>query len=63
MKLNLNLKHTLLKNYLEQEVRKENSKLKDSISGIQYMYDLELSIYTKNQKGEIIKSEDKIILC
>ena len=45
------------KTYLEQEVNKEDSKLKEAISGIQYQYDLELSIYTKDQNGEIFKSD------
>lgn len=48
---------TSFKNYLEEEIKKEDSELKDAISGIQYSYDLELSIYTKNQNGNIIKSD------
>lgn len=45
------------KTYLETELAKEDSELKDAISGIQYSYDLDLTIYTKNQDGKIIKSD------
>lgn len=43
--------------YLEEELAKDDSPLKDAISGIQYAYDLNISIYTKNQDGNIIKSD------
>ena len=45
------------KTYLEAEMQKEGSTLKDAISGIQYSYNLDLDIYTKNQDGDIIKSD------
>ncbi len=43
--------------YLESELAKEDSPLKDAITGIQYAYSLGLSVYTKNQDGEVIKSD------
>ncbi len=43
--------------FIEQELAKEDSPLKDAISGIQYSYDINIPIYTKNQDGEIIKSD------
>ena len=46
-----------LKVYIENELQKEDSPLYGAISGIQYSYDLDLEIYTKNQDGEIIKSD------
>jgi len=45
------------KKYLESEIEKEDSKLNNAISGIQYSYDLELDIYTKNIDNQIIKSD------
>ena len=45
------------KTYLETELAKEDSPLKDAITGIQYAYSLGLSVYTKNQDGEVIKSD------
>lgn len=45
------------KTYLETEVKKEDSQLKSAISGIQYMYDLELSIYTRDENEKIFKSD------
>ena len=43
--------------YLEEELKKDDSKLKDALSGIRYGYDLDLAVYTKNQDGDIIKSD------
>ena len=45
------------KKHLETEVKKEDSALNQAISGIQYFYNLELSVYTENQNGNIIKSD------
>ena len=45
------------KKYLETELTKEDSSLKDALSGIRYSYDLNLAVYTKNQDGQIIKSD------
>jgi len=45
------------KTYLEQEVKNEEGKLKDAISGIHYQYDLELSIFAKDKNGKLFKSD------
>ncbi len=45
------------KRFLEGELAKEGSVLKNAVMGVQYSYDLDFSIYTKNQDGEIIKSD------
>lgn len=45
------------KAYLEEELEKEDSPLREAISAIQYTYDLDLTIYTENADGEIIKSD------
>lgn len=45
------------KEYLESELSKEDSKLKNAISAIQYTYNINLTIYTKNADGKIIKSD------
>ncbi len=50
------------KTFLEAEMQKEDSKLKDAISGIQYSYHLNLAIYTKNQDGKIIKSDTAALM-
>ena len=41
------------KKFLEREVADENSKLHGAIAGLQYQYDLDLSVYAKNDNGEI----------
>ncbi len=46
-----------LKTYIEKEIQNEESPLYGAISGIQYSYDLDLAIYTKNPDGKIIKSD------
>ena len=46
------------KSYLENELAaKETSTLYPAISGIQYSYDLPLTVYTKNVDGNIIASD------
>ena len=41
------------KTFLEAEMLKDDSKIKDAITGVQYSYNLNLSVYTKNQDGKI----------
>ncbi|MBR4342047.1 MAG: FtsX-like permease family protein [Lachnospiraceae bacterium] len=43
--------------YIENERKDPNSKLSSALSGIQYAYDTNLNIYTKNVDGEIILSD------
>ena len=45
------------KSHLEGELDKEDSQLKDALSGIQYTYSLTPTVYTKNADGKIIKSD------
>lgn len=45
------------KTYLDGELEKKDSKLNSAIAGVQYSYDLDLLVYTKNQQGEIMKAD------
>lgn len=45
------------KKYLEEQIKVEGSDLNIGVSGIQYTYNMNLAIYTKNIDGEIIKSD------
>lgn len=45
------------KKFLEEEVAKEDSELHSAIAGLQYSYDLNLNVYTKNPDGDIIESD------
>ena len=45
------------KTYLEGERDKEGSALSQALAGIQYGYDLDLQIYTKNIDGNILRSD------
>ena len=52
------------KKYIEKEYADENSEsgLHDAINGIQYSYNLDLLIYTKNVDGMIIRSDSQELL-
>ena len=45
------------KKYLEEQIKIEGSDLQIAVSGIQYTYNMNLAIYTKNVDGNIIKSD------
>lgn len=45
------------KEYIETQRADENSKLHTALSGVQYTYDLDLNVYTKNVDGSIIYSD------
>ena len=45
------------KKYLEEQIKIEGSDLQIAVSGIQYTYNMNLAIYTKNIDGNIIKSD------
>ncbi len=45
------------KAHLESEINKEGSKLNGAVSGVQYTYNLNFAVYTKNTDGKIIKSD------
>ncbi len=50
------------KKYIEEQRHDENSKLHDALTGVQYGYDLNLLIYTKNIDGDIIHSDSQELL-
>ncbi len=50
------------KEYIETEYAKEDSALKQAISGIQYTYALDLLVYTENVDGTIISSDTQELL-
>ena len=50
------------KKYLDKEVANENSELSAAVNGIQYTYNLDLQIYTKNVDGKIVRSDLEKIL-
>lgn len=45
------------KAYLEDELAKENSPLRNAVMGIQYEYSISPVVYTKNPDGKIVKSD------
>ena len=50
------------KEYIETQRADENSKLHTALSGVQYGYDLDLLIYTKNVDGTIIRSDRQALM-
>ena len=48
--------------FLEEELQKEGSDLNKAITGVQYVYDVELPIYTKNVEGKIVKSDTEQLM-
>lgn len=45
------------KAFIEEERNKKDSDLQQALNGVQYGYDLDLQVYTKNVDGEIIRSD------
>jgi len=50
------------KEYIETQRADENSKLHTALSGVQYTYDLDLMIYTRNVDGDIIRSDRQTLM-
>ena len=50
------------KEFLENQLKDENSKLYDAVTGIQYTYNLNIPIYAKNIDGKIVKSDTSELL-
>lgn len=52
------------KDYIEQERAEEGSEseLNEAISGVQYTYDMDMRIYTKNVDGTIIQSDSETLM-
>ena len=53
---------TAFKQFLEAELDKDGSDLKNAVSGVQYTYSLSPAIYTKNTDGKIIKSDTNVLM-
>ncbi|WP_265442690.1 ATP-binding cassette domain-containing protein [Acetivibrio straminisolvens] len=49
------------KEYIEKEKANENSKLAAALAGVQYGYDIDLLIYTKNVDDAIIRSDREVM--
>lgn len=50
------------KEYIEAERSEEGSSLSKAVNGVQYTYNLDMLIYTKNVDGNIIRSDTQEIL-
>jgi putative ABC transport system permease protein len=50
------------KEYIESERNDENSLLYDALNGVQYSYDFDMLIYTKNEDGEIILTDTEQLM-
>ena len=50
------------KKFIEDENKTEGTKLNESLNSIQYGYDVDLTIYTKNVDGDVIKSDTEEII-
>ncbi len=50
------------KEYLESERTKEDSELASAVTGIQYTYDTNMQVLTKNPDGEVIVSDAQSLL-
>ncbi len=50
------------KKYLTDSIKKTDHPLSQAVNGIQYSYQFDLQIYTKNVDGNIIRSDSKKIL-
>ena len=50
------------KAFIEAELNKEDNALSDAISGVQYTYDMDMLVYTKNVDGNIIHSDTQALM-
>ena len=50
------------KEYLQKEMQKEDGRLADALTGIQYTYNMDLLVYTKDPDGNIIYSDTQELL-
>ena len=50
------------KAFLEQQLKESDSDLNNAVNGIQYSYDLDLLVYTKNVDGKIVRSDAEELL-
>ena len=50
------------KKYIDEEYEKEGTRLSEALNGVQYSYDLDMLMYTKNVDGTIIRSDAEEML-
>jgi len=50
------------KTYIENERSNNSTELSEAINGIQYTYDIDMLIYTKNVDGTIIRSDSQTLM-
>ena len=50
------------KTYLEGQIADETTSLHSAVSGVQYVYNMELAVYTENVDGKIIKSDTNVLM-
>ncbi len=50
------------KAYIEHERAEEGNPLRDALSAVQYTYEPELLVYTKNTEGEVIRSDTQVLM-
>ncbi len=50
------------KEFIDTQLKSEDSRLNEALSGVQYTYDLNLLVYTKNVNGNIIYSDTRELL-
>jgi len=50
------------KEYIEKELKKEDTEISNAISGIQYTYDMDMQVYTENVDGTIIHSDTQALM-
>ncbi len=50
------------KSYIEKELADETSELSQAVSGVQYTYDLDMLVYTKNVDGTIIQADSQALM-
>lgn len=50
------------KQYLEKQIKNQDTDLYNAVNGVQYSYDLDMQIYTENVDGDIIRSDLEKIL-
>lgn len=50
------------KEFIETELEKEDGKFSQAVNGVQYTYDMDMLIYTKDTDGSIIRSDTQVLL-
>ena len=48
--------------YIEEQLADPESQLSQAVSGVQYTYDLDMLVYTKNVDGDIIQSDAEALM-